>query len=104
MPNLVSPNDTPHIREEPHGTPHADFQANAALTARKSKDCQGLGVRGRTGTLLVPLNLQADACIEALHRRTASKGHFYLLALAFPPSGWGLVSDSGTIACLELLW
>ena len=30
--------------------------------------------------------------------------HFYLLALAFHPSGWGLVSDSGTIACLELLW
>ena len=27
-----------------------------------------------------------------------------LLALGFPPSGWGLVSDSGTIACLELLW
>jgi hypothetical protein len=30
--------------------------------------------------------------------------HFHLLALAFRPSGWGLVSDSGTIACLELLW
>jgi hypothetical protein len=30
--------------------------------------------------------------------------HFHLLALAFHPSGWGLVSDSGTIACLELLW
>jgi hypothetical protein len=30
--------------------------------------------------------------------------HFLLLALAFHPSGWGLVSDSGTIACLELLW
>jgi hypothetical protein len=28
--------------------------------------------------------------------------HFHLLALAFHPSGWGLVSDSGTIACLEL--
>jgi hypothetical protein len=27
-----------------------------------------------------------------------------LLALAFHPPGWGLVSDSGTIACLELLW
>jgi hypothetical protein len=24
--------------------------------------------------------------------------------LAFPPSGWGLASDSGTIARLELLW
>jgi hypothetical protein len=30
--------------------------------------------------------------------------HFQPLALAFHPSGWGLVSDSGTIACLELLW
>jgi hypothetical protein len=30
--------------------------------------------------------------------------HFHPLALAFHPSGWGLVSDSGTIACLELLW
>jgi hypothetical protein len=30
--------------------------------------------------------------------------HSHLLALAFPPSGWGLASDSGTIACLELLW
>jgi hypothetical protein len=30
--------------------------------------------------------------------------HFHLLALAFPPSGWGLASDSGTIACLEPLW
>jgi hypothetical protein len=27
--------------------------------------------------------------------------HFHLLA--FLPSGWGLVSDSGTFACLELL-
>jgi hypothetical protein len=25
--------------------------------------------------------------------------HFHLLALAFHPSEWGLVSDSGTIAC-----
>jgi hypothetical protein len=30
--------------------------------------------------------------------------HFHLLALAFPPFGWGLASDSGTIACLELRW
>jgi hypothetical protein len=30
--------------------------------------------------------------------------HSLLLALAFHPPGWGLVSDSGTIACLELLW
>jgi hypothetical protein len=30
--------------------------------------------------------------------------HFQPLALAFHPSGWGLVSDSGTFACLELLW
>ena len=26
---------------------------------------------------------------------------FHLLALAFLPPGWGLASDSGTIACLE---
>jgi hypothetical protein len=30
--------------------------------------------------------------------------HSLLLALAFHPPGWGLVSDSGTMACLELLW
>jgi hypothetical protein len=30
--------------------------------------------------------------------------HFHPLALAFHPSGRGLVSDVGTIACLELLW
>jgi hypothetical protein len=30
--------------------------------------------------------------------------HFHLLALALLPSGWGLASDSATIACLELLW
>jgi hypothetical protein len=29
--------------------------------------------------------------------------HFQPLALAFHPSGWGLVSDSGTFTCLELL-
>jgi hypothetical protein len=28
----------------------------------------------------------------------------FILALAFLPSGWGLASDSGTVACLELLW
>jgi hypothetical protein len=30
--------------------------------------------------------------------------HSLLLALAFLPPGWGLVSDSGTMVCLELLW
>jgi hypothetical protein len=30
--------------------------------------------------------------------------HFHLLALALLPSVWGLASDSGIIACLELLW
>jgi hypothetical protein len=29
--------------------------------------------------------------------------HFHLLALAFHPSVWGLASDSGTIASLELV-
>jgi hypothetical protein len=30
--------------------------------------------------------------------------HSLLLALDFHPPGWGLVFDSGTMACLELLW
>jgi hypothetical protein len=54
-------------------SPHTPiFKPNAALTARKSKDCQGLGVRGPTGTgtctLLVPLNLPADACTACIER------------------------------------
>ena len=38
MPNLVSPNNTPHAREEPHGTPHTPgFKPNAALTAPETQ-------------------------------------------------------------------
>ncbi len=38
------------------------------------------------------------------HKMPNFRGSFLLLALAFHPPGWGLVSDSGTIACLDLLW
>ena len=46
-----------------------------------------------------------DPCLEVWRGRFGPfLCHFQPLALAFHPSGWGLVSDSGTIACLELFW